>query len=417
MTTRRIVKIATLVQLQTAQADFPHTPDTPENSPFLRLLLSAGRDQLSNSFTEMTCYPGEIVFREGEPGDSLFLIRAGRVAIVKGNLNSPTILAYRGPGELIGEMALLDNQPRSATVVALGRLSLLSINRQRFEQLLTENPAVGRGIMEMLSAQLRRMSEARSTGELSAKRLSQQINALETERQRLQELQRLRQETTDLIIHDLRNPLSAITVALKMLSIVLPPDVLNANEELLNIAQASAERLSRLVDSLLEVSRMESGEAQFRMAACDLGPMLEEAARRSLILARQGVQVQVEVEPGLPPAQADHERLERVLANLVDNALKYTPENGRIRLSARTQADALLVSVIDSGPGVPPADRQRIFDRFTQGSGDTLSRRGFGLGLAYCRLAIERHNGRIWVEPGDGGQGSCFSFTLPCAAP
>jgi signal transduction histidine kinase len=404
---------AQLEYLMLVQKDFPSIPDTPYDSPFLRLLVSADRGQLSQSFIERQCVPGEIVFEEGEPGDTLFLIRSGRVAIFKGSLDSPAVLAYRRAGEIIGEMALLENQPRSATIVALENLRLLGINRQRFEQLLTETPSASRSIMEMLSSSLRRMSQARSTGELSEKRLSQQVSDLQNEKDRLESLQHLRQETTELIIHDLRNPLSTISISLRMLSLVLPEEILQANHEILEIAQVSVDRLQRLVDSLLEVSRMESGETPFSMAPFDLEPMIVDLAHRSAILARQGVQIEVDVPADLPQTIADREKIERVLANLMDNALKYTPEMGQIGLSARQKVNWLEISVSDSGPGIPPEDRQRIFERFSQGAGEKARRRGFGLGLTYCRLAIERHGGRIWIEPGVGELGSRFVFTLP----
>jgi signal transduction histidine kinase len=110
---------------------------------------------------------------------------------------------------------------------------------------------------------------------------------------------------------------------------------------------------------------------------------------------------------------ADREKIERVLVNLLDNALKYTPENGRIWVQTGQKADRMWVSISDTGPGIPAEDRERIFERFTQGTGDKLKRRGFGLGLAYCRLAVEAHGGRIWIQDGPDGIGSRFTFTLP----
>jgi signal transduction histidine kinase len=102
-----------------------------------------------------------------------------------------------------------------------------------------------------------------------------------------------------------------------------------------------------------------------------------------------------------------------VVVNLLDNALKYTPENGRIWVQGGQKAESVWVSISDTGPGIPAVDRERLFERFTQGSGDKLKRRGFGLGLAYCRLAVEGHGGRIWIQDGPNGIGSRFTFTIP----
>jgi signal transduction histidine kinase len=342
----------------------------------------------------------------------MFLVWSGRMAIVKGNLESPVILAYRIAGEIFGEMALLENQPRSASIIALEDTRLLELNRSRFEQLLSEQPAISRSIMEVLSARLRHMTTVRSTGELSEKRLSKQVTVLESEKQRLEELQRLRQETTELIIHDLRNPLSAIAISLKMLSLVLPEAILQANQELLEIAQTSTQRMQRLVDSLLEVSRIETGEARFEIRSFNLGPLLHDVVQRNAILARKGVKIDTDIPFDLP-VLADREKIERVLVNLLDNALKYTPENGQIWVQAGQRADSVWVSISDTGPGVPAVDRERIFERFTQGASEKLKRRGFGLGLAYCRLAVEGHGGRIWIQDGPNDIGSRFTFTLP----
>ncbi|MCZ7553100.1 MAG: ATP-binding protein [Anaerolineales bacterium] len=393
--------------------DHPEDSEIKYTSPLVELLVSADRDQLSQSFTEHNYTRGEVIFHEGDEGDTMFLVWAGQVVIVKGSLQSPTILAYRGAGEIFGEMALLEHQPRSASIIALEDTRLLGLSRLNFEQFLRTNPSVSRSIMEVLSARLRRMSEARSSGELSEKRLTQQVSTLQSEKQRLEEVQRLREETTELIIHDLRNPLSAIGISLRMLSLVLPEDILQANSDLFGIAQASTQRLQRLVDSLLEVSRMESGETRFSMSEFELPPLVDELIQRTSILARKGVVVTTNIATDLPAIVADREKIERVMVNMLDNALKYTPENGRISIEMQRKDGSLWVSVADTGPGIPFEDRERIFERFTQGVNLEMKRRGFGLGLAYCRLAVERHGGKIWVEDGEEGMTTRFVFTLP----
>jgi signal transduction histidine kinase len=109
----------------------------------------------------------------------------------------------------------------------------------------------------------------------------------------------------------------------------------------------------------------------------------------------------------------DEEKIDRVLANLIDNALKFTPKGGEITIAVEEQDKHVLVSVANTGPTIPPRDGERIFDRFAQLSETSHQRRGWGLGLAFCRLAVEAHGGRIWVEPGEGGEGNRFVFSLP----
>lgn len=410
-----ILSTAQLNELLKAEAGGGEPDETGYSAPILRMVAEAERGRLSRSFVERYCAPGEIVFREGDTGDGMFLIWSGRAAIVKGGLDNPVVLAFRWPGEIFGEMALLDNQPRSATVVALDHLRLLEINRQRFDQLLREAPNISRSIMEILSARLRRMSNERGVGELSEKRLSRQVHDLESEKKRLEELQRLRQETSELIIHDLRNPLGAVSVALKMIDLVLPDEARRQNREILDIAQASCMRMQRLVDSLLEVSRMEEGDTAFVMGTVDLHELIAGLVQRTAILALPEISLSMAVEPDLPPVQADLDKIERVLTNLLDNAMKYSPDGGQVVVEAVEKDGCVQVAVSDSGPGIPADERERIFERFTQIPARRGERRGFGLGLTYCRLAVERHGGRIWVEPGKDGQGSRFVFTLPLA--
>jgi signal transduction histidine kinase len=386
----------------------------PPDSPLLRLLASIDRATLNQLTTEHTPEPGEIICYEGERGEAMYLIRSGKVVVVKGSLESPMILAYRGPGELIGEMALLENQPRSATNIALDNVRLIRINRESFQEWVSGNPAIGMTIMATLSARLRASDDVRASALQGGRQLVQQVSRLQTEKEQLLELQRVRQETSDLVVHDLRNPLGTIYGALSMLEMVLPEDILRDNRELLDLATTACERMQRLVDSLLDVAKLETGEVLISMNSVDLRPVLIEAVQRqSLTLRMRGIVIEVEVPDSLPTVLIDSEKIERVLANLLDNAIKYSPNDAPIVLAAKAEADRVVVSVTDAGPGIPPDERERIFERFAQVSGQTGSRRGFGLGLTFCRLAIEGHGGRIWVEPGPNGRGSSFLFTLP----
>ena len=388
-------------------------PDTTFDSPLLRLFVSAGRENLTQSFVERWCQPGEIIFREGTPGDTMYMIYSGRVVVFKGKFTSPTVLGYRGPGDIIGEMAVLEHRPRSATVVALDDVRLMGISRERFQKLLVDTPSVGLNVMAMLSSRLRKSDEARSQGELSEKRLVGQVSELQIEKHRLEELQRLRQETSDFIIHDLRNPLSAISVAIKMLGISLPETTIQENRELIEIAESGCERLQLLISTLLEVSQMESGETALAISDVELNTVAKEVIAKSSILNRKSIVFQAQFPEDLPRVMADRIQIERVLTNLIDNAIKHTPEKGRITVGAEPQGKFMQVSVTDSGYGIPLEEREHIFERFAQVASEKRKRRGFGLGLTFCRLAVEAHGGRIWVEAGDDNVGSRFIFTLP----
>lgn len=388
----------------------------PPDSPLLRLLASLDRGTLNRLMTEHLIEPGEIICYEGDRGSAMYLIRSGKVIVVKGSLESPTILAYRGPGELIGEMALLENQPRSATNIALDTVRLLQIDREGFQQWVSSNPAIGMSIMATLSARLRASDDVRASALEGGRQLIQQVSRLQTEKEQLLELQRVRQETSDLVVHDLRNPLGTIYGALSMFEMVLPEDILRDNRELLDLANAACERMQRLVDSLLDVAKLETGEMLIGLQAADLRPLLKDAAHRQALATRmRGIEINVVTPADLPTVLIDTEKIERVLVNLLDNAIKYSPDNEVITLVADVDESQqqLVVSVTDRGLGIPPEDRERVFERFAQVAGPKAIRRGFGLGLTFCRLAVEGHGGHIWIEAGPDGRGSRFIFTLP----
>jgi signal transduction histidine kinase len=387
------------------------------DSPILGLLAATERELLAKLISEQQYAPGEMILKEGDAGDALYIIRSGRVAIVKGDFSSPTILAYRGAGEIIGEMALLENKPRSASVVALEESRLLRMSYENFQAWLRSNPILEMNLSKALSARLRAADEARSQNLLATKSLSRQFSELQTEKQQLLEIQRLRQETSDFIVHDLRNPLSLITGAVNILEMVLPEDILQANRELLELIYINSERMKRMIDSLLDVARMDAGETQLLLAGLDLPPLMKKVMDR-MAPAVQSKNIKLCLPPAanLPAVVADEEKIDCVLANLIDNAIKFSPPEGQITLSAERQAQHILVSVINTGPLIPPEDRERIFERFTQASSPSLRIRSSGLGLAFCRLTVEAHGGRIWVEPEAGGAGNRFVFSLPLAA-
>ncbi len=399
-----------LLTTQTASQAVPTTSDPS----LLRLLASVERDALAQLITEHQYQPGELIFREGESGDAMYLIRAGRVAVIKGEFESPAILGLRGPGEIIGEMSLLEGQPRSATNVALDSVRLLRITRDGFQQLVSARPDIGINIMRIISGRLRDADNVRTSALLGGRQLVKQVSRLESEKEQLLELQRVRKETSDLIVHDLRNPLGIIYGVLNMFEMVLPVEVLTDNRELFDLAKTGCERMQRLVDSLLDVAKLETGEMVLNLTSTNLRPLIEEAAHREALASKlREVVIETSADDDLPPALIDPDQIDRVLANLIDNALKYAPEQSRIFLDAHADGDQMVVSVTDQGRGIPSDERERIFERFAQIAGDKPARRGFGLGLTFCRLTVEAHGGRIWVEAGPGGVGSRFVFTLP----
>lgn len=227
-------------------------------------------------------------------------------------------------------------------------------------------------------------------------------------------LDNLRNDLMAMIYHDLRSPLANVVSSLDVLTSLLPAESDEAITSLLSIAVRSTERIQRLTDSLLDINRLEAGQPVVNMQVVGLPDLIADAVEAVAPIAENKNQaIFQELEIDLVPVLADADMIRRVLINLVENAIKFTPAEGKIYVTAGQDGGAVKVCVKDCGPGIPPAERERIFDKFTR-LNMKQGPRGLGLGLAYCRLAVAAHGGRIWVEDADG-PGSSFCFTLPLA--
>lgn len=228
-------------------------------------------------------------------------------------------------------------------------------------------------------------------------------------------LDALRDTLTEFIIHDLRAPLSNIISSLEFLNMFLPANDGENLHEVLSIASRSAQRMFRLIMSLLDINRLEKGQTITERALDDPVRLIDEAldaVRPTSEGKRQSLKV--EAEKNLPQIWVDHDMIARVLINLIDNAVKYTPNEGSILVKARRAGRQIEFSVKDSGPGIPAEEKEAVFNRFYRVKAEQ-KKTGFGLGLSFCKLAVEAHGGKIWVE-GAPGEGSCFVFQLPLVA-
>jgi two-component system, NtrC family, sensor histidine kinase KinB len=236
------------------------------------------------------------------------------------------------------------------------------------------------------------------------------------------ELQRLRDDLTNTIVHDLRSPLSSILGSLYFIEeLIADQDPALPIREALTISIRGANKLMNLVNSLLDIARLSSGQALVELHPQRLEAILDAAVDYLLPLAADsGITLSKIVEPDLPLVLLDEDKINRVMVNLIDNALKFTPRGGQVSASVERWhngdgASYVRCIVRDTGPGIPPEYRSRIFERFVQVANRSGRRRGTGIGLNFCQLAIEAHGGRIWVDEAPGG-GSEFSFTLQAIA-
>ncbi len=252
--------------------------------------------------------------------------------------------------------------------------------------------------------------------------LKQKVEELEAAYQKLQELDKLKDNFLSTVSHELRTPLTSIK---SFSEILLSYDEdRETQREFLSIINEESERLTRLINNFLDLSKIEAGRMQWETAELPLPSAIQTAVNAIQALANQmNLRVDVDLEPDLPNVRYDRDRLVQVVTNLLSNAIKFSPEGGIIRVRAQIprgsesagDANMVLVGVSDSGRGIAPEDYESVFEKFKQ-VGDTLTDKpqGSGLGLPICREIVEHYGGRIWVES-EPGKGSTFFFTVPSA--
>jgi signal transduction histidine kinase len=229
--------------------------------------------------------------------------------------------------------------------------------------------------------------------------------------ERLQELDHLKSEFVSLVSHELRAPLTNVRSAVELMEDRCP--ALNETcTQMFDIVAEQIGRLGRLVDDVLNVSRIEAGGLNLTYAAVDIVQIAEQAVDN--IVARQTGHTFHRPDCAVHPhVWADADRLYEVVANLVDNAAKYSPLESEVVLDVYTEGQEAVFSVSDSGPGIPSEEHRHIFEKFHRlDLGDAKETYGYGLGLYLCRRLVEAMNGRIWVES-EPGQGATFRFALP----
>ncbi|WP_431858378.1 ATP-binding protein [Azospirillum sp.] len=245
--------------------------------------------------------------------------------------------------------------------------------------------------------------------------LERASDALRAANERLKELDRLKDEFLSTVTHELRTPLTSIR-ALSEILLDDPDTAAETRQEFLSVIVKESERLTRLINQVLDMAKIEAGEVDWNIGPVDLRAVAEHAVDTTSQLFRdKDVDLAVELPAGLPHVRGDDDRLVQVVVNLLSNAAKFTPPGGHVRLRAYTTPDGARLDVSDDGPGIAPEHQAIVFDRFRQ-VGDTMTDKpqGTGLGLAICKRIVEHLDGRLWVESAPG-RGATFSVLIPFA--
>jgi signal transduction histidine kinase len=228
-----------------------------------------------------------------------------------------------------------------------------------------------------------------------------------------QDSERVKDDLIHMLVHDLKSPISSVMGLLEhSLEMIGVTDTANEVEELLSLARSEAQHLLNLAANILDVRRMKIGQMPYSPRKVDDLTKLARYALRDVSGAPRERQIDFQIQPEAEQLNADSDLLRRILANLFSNAIKHTRRGGNIQFRAVQQDGAYLLSVADDGEGIPQQDQKRIFNAFEQSRHTVHDRFDTGMGLTFCKLAVEKHGGEIWVES-EVGRGSTFAFTIP----
>jgi two-component system sensor histidine kinase GlrK len=297
-------------------------------------------------------------------------------------------------------------------ILAMGGLALMGI--------LVISFFLTRGItrpISLLIAKTREISRGAFDGDLrlsSPPEMKELAEAFNSMRDRLQAVDKMKSDFYSVMSHELRTPLTSIREGTSLLMEKVGGEITEKQRKLLTIISGESQRLIDLVNSFLDLSRLEEGKMPFHFRPTDMLPLIRRVAGEiePLALAKK-IQLQVVSAASMPPVNMDPERILQVLRNFIGNAIKFTPEGGRVKVTAQRQEGGLCVLVEDTGPGISRENLKTVFEKFRQGSVKGWgSMKGSGLGLAIAKQIITEHGGKVWAES-QPGQGSSFIFVLP----
>jgi signal transduction histidine kinase len=361
---------------------------TLETSKLFSQLPAAELAVLREHTQERHCLAGQDIFKEGDPGDGVYVVRSGLVQISAVVASGERRVFSRVlPGDVFGEMTLLDNQPRSACATATEATETYFVPRAAMVELLRRSPELSMKLVQEVSSRLREFNRQYLREVLRAERMA------------------LVGRFAASIVHDLKNPLAIISFAAEMAC--MDDATADARQTALERITRQVDRITHLVNDILEFTRGTPTAPAFSQTDYGefVGTLVEEFRHE---VGLKAVKIEYANAPPAMVLSINPQRLNRVFHNLIANAVDAMPEGGTIRLRFHVTDRDVVTEIGDTGPGIPPEIADRLFEAFaTHGKA-----RGTGLGLSIAKRIVEEHGGAISAR-NEPGAGAVFSFTLP----
>ncbi|HKJ39786.1 MAG TPA: ATP-binding protein [Anaerolineales bacterium] len=348
--------------------------------------------------------PDSILCQENATEDRFYMILEGDAEVTKVINNTESrLLKTLGPGDFFGEMAIIHNSPRAATVTAKTNLTTLELDKAGFDRVLRNSSSVAMAMVREISERLR------ENDQMAVDDLRMRASELAQAYQKLAEQELARREFLSNVAHELRTPLMVASGYLQMMQ----KGSMDSNQlsKGIDAISRNVQQIVSLVNDILFLQEMELVLPEFQ--AVDMNQVAQTVVDKYMSKAEErNVTLRFAPSPNLTLISGDSKSLERALMSLVDNAIKFSPKGGDVTIQFEQKADDIFVSVVDQGIGIAEENMPRIFDRFyhLEKHGDDLFG-GIGLGLAITRQVIEQHQGKLEVES-TAGKGSTFTLNL-----
>ena len=353
--------------------------------------------QIAGEMEEVRLPEGSVLFEGGAAGDAVYLVVRGRLSM---QLEGVHFLA-RGEGECVGEFALVDPAPRSNTVVTQTDAVLLRWRREHFDVCLASHPEVANGILRILTRKLRQDVAIHVESALKLeKRVKKRTQELQKANERLRQIDAAKTDFFASVSHELRTPMTAIVGYVDNLLGGVTGDINAKQRECLERVKASGDRLTRLVNDLLDLSRIDRGRADLLDLTVLPVPVREIVSEMVEMLRpmAQAQHLQLTFDGDAVQGMADRDRLMQIVINLVGNAIKFTDPGGEIHVSVRTDGRGCVrIAVKDTGRGIPERYLKRVFDQLYQVKREGEHLQGSGLGLAISKELVRLQSGTIWA--------------------
>ena len=348
--------------------------------------------------------PGAVLCRENAIEDRFYMILEGEAQVTKTiNNTEERLLTTLAPGDFFGEMALIHNAPRAATVTATSPLTTLELDKAAFDRVIHKSSSIAMAMVSQISNRLRQNDQ------LAVDDIRMRAAELANAYQKLAEQEMARREFLTTVAHELRTPLQVASGYLQMFQKgIMQGEQLKAG---IDTVARNVQQIVTLVNDILFLQEMDLVLPEFQ--AVDMNEVAYSVIGKYVVSAQEhAVSLRLIPNSTLPPVWGDPKSLERALIALVDNAIKFSPRGGDVKISFSENDGKVLVAVEDHGIGISEENKKHIFDRFyhLEKTGDDLFR-GIGLGLAITRQVIEQHQGHLDVVS-TPGKGSTFTFTL-----